>query len=301
MDGISTATEGRVASAPKGPRDENFPVASWLIARRLRPHVRAFYAFARAADDIADDPRLEEGDKIARLDTLARALGAPEAAAEALGAGVPGAEPALALAASLAATGLSTVHGAELLAAFRRDACRGRCGDWGALMEYCRYSAVPCARYLMALHEETDPGARAAADALATALQVINHIQDCQVDYLGLDRVYIPLDWMEAEGVGVGDLARDGVSPGLRRVLDRMLDAVDWLLVMASPLPSTTRSLGLALEGAVTLEIARRLSARLRRKDPLSGRVALSRPALAAAALSGLVHGLGARFGRKRA
>lgn len=298
MEEASTTTQGRTTAEAKGPREENFPVGSWLISRRLRPHVRAFYAFARSADDIADDPRLEEPEKIARLEALARALGASKGDA---GHGEPGLAPVLAparaLAVSLAETGLSSVHGEQLLTAFRRDAAQNRYADWGALMDYCRLSAVPCARYLMALHDETDDAARVAADALATALQVINHIQDCQADFRTLDRIYIPLDWMAAEGARLGDLSGRQATPALRRVLDRMLDAVDWLLVVADPLPARTRGLRLALEAAVTLEIARRLSARLRRDDPLAGRVALARGAFAAAAIRGMLRGLRARFG----
>ncbi|HSR54868.1 MAG TPA: squalene/phytoene synthase family protein, partial [Alphaproteobacteria bacterium] len=242
-------------------------------------------------------PHLDEPEKIARLDHLARALGVSKTESRDAEPGLaPIVAPAEALAASLSETGLSAVHGEELLTAFRRDAAQNRYGDWGALMDYCRHSAVPCARYLLALHDEEDEGARVAADALATALQVINHIQDCRTDYLRLDRVYIPLDWMEAEGTCINDLSRAQATPALRRVLNRMLDGVDWLLVMANPLPSRTANLRLSLEAAVTLEIARRLSVQLRREDPLAGRVSLGRWAVLAACTRGVFGGLKARF-----
>lgn len=290
---------GRIGRAAKGPRDENFPVASWLIPRRMRPHVRAFYSFARAADDIADDPKLDSDEKRTRLNAFARAIGvhavAEDGMAESDGAGViveVDTGPAEAFAESLAATDIGIEHGADLLAAFQRDAVKNRYRDWGELMAYCRLSAVPCARYIMDLHRENDDMARVAADALATALQVINHIQDCAEDYRELDRVYIPLEWLEEAGAGVGDLEAGATAPGLRRVLDRMLDGVDWLLVVAQPFPHRTGSLGLALEGAVTLEIAQRLSALLRSRDPLAGRVALSRTGYAGAAVRGVWRGL---------
>jgi phytoene/squalene synthetase len=127
-------------------------------------------------------------------------------------------------------------------------------------------------------------------------LQVINHIQDCADDYRDLDRVYIPLEWLEQAGAGVGDLDLNAVTPGLRQVIDRMLNSVDWLLVVADPFPERTANLGLALEGAVTLEIARRLSRFLRSRDPLAERVALTRMGSAAAAARGVGRGLWRRI-----
>ena len=107
----------------KGAGDENFPVASRLIAPRLRGHVMAFYAFARAADDIADSPALEPDDKVARLDRLGGAL--TDTGAD---------DPALAVAhrlrASLAETGVEPHHPLDLLAAFKQDATKRRYADW---------------------------------------------------------------------------------------------------------------------------------------------------------------------------
>jgi squalene synthase HpnC len=297
MDETTTQAQHGIGSAAKAPQDENFPVASWLIPRQMRPHVRAFYAFARAADDIADDPRLDAEEKRARLNAFARAVGAgteEDESAEVIVEVDIG--PAEAFADSLAATDIGVEHADDLLAAFQRDAVKNRYRDWGELMSYCRLSAVPCARHILDLHGESDDMARVAADALATALQVINHIQDCADDYRELDRVYIPLEWLEDAGAGVGDLDAGAITPGLRRVLDRMLDGVDWLLVVAEPLPHRTGNLGLALEGAVTLEIARRLSALLRSRDPLAERIALSRAGYAAAAARGVGRGLWRRL-----
>lgn len=302
MDDTTKRTQGGTGPAAKGPQDENFPVASWLIPRHMRPHVRAFYAFARAADDIADDPLLDAEEKRLRLNAFARALGAgteEDDGAEVIVDVDTG--PAEAFADSLAATDLGTEHAEDLLAAFRRDAVKNRYRDWGELMAYCRLSAVPCARHILDLYRENDDMARVAADALATALQVINHIQDCADDYRDLDRVYIPLEWLEEAGAAVGDLEAGACSPGLRRVLDRMLDGVDWLLVVAEPFPHRTANLGLTLEGAVTLEVAHRLSYLLRARDPLAERVALSRAGYAAAAARGVGRGLWRRFRPPRA
>lgn len=293
-----THHQGRLPT--KGRGDENFPVASLLINARLRPHIRAFYDFARAADDIADDPDLAPEEKLLRLDGFAKALasgvGHTEGAQGENSAVDTG--PARALAISLAETGVSRAHADDLLTAFRDDAVKDRYADWGQLMAYCRYSAAPCGRFLLELHGTTGDGARAASDALSAALQVINHIQDCASDYKTLDRVYVPLDWMAAEGADIKDLGGDRLSPGLRRVADRMLDRVDGLIDQASALPGAIGSFRLGLEAAVVLALARCLAGRLRAQDPLSERVRLRRWDFAVLSLTGALRGICARLTR---
>lgn len=253
----------------KGAGDENFPVASWLLPKELRPHVMAFYAFVRAADDIADNPELAPEDKLARLDRFEAALTGPAALAAAL-------PKAAALRRSLAATGVSPRHALDLLAAFKRDATKLRYRDWPDLLGYCALSASPVGRQLLDLHGE-DAGLYRYSDPLCNVLQVLNHLQDCQADYRGLDRVYLPLDAFAAARIGVEALDRPQTSAALRQVLDRTLDGVDELLLAATDLPAALASWRLAAESAVILEIARRLARELRCRDPLAERVELSR------------------------
>jgi hydroxysqualene synthase len=264
----------------KSAASENFPVGSFLLPARLRPHVAAFYAFARAIDDIADNPTLAAADKIARLDGFAAALtGAAPG---------PGYEKAERLRASLAATGVTAQHGLDLIAAFKLDAVKLRYADWGELIEgYCMLSAAPVGRYLLDLHGEGRAGYRA-SDALCNALQVLNHLQDCQDDYRQLDRVYLPQDWLAAAGVGVEALDAAAAGPGIRRVIDQCLDGTDALIATARPLPGQLRSRRLAIESAVIVRIAERLSRLLRRRDPLAGRVKLSGPQFAGCAIGGV-------------
>lgn len=262
---------------------ENFPVGSHLIARRLRPHVMAFYAFARAIDDIADNPALAPEDKLARLALFERGLLEP-AAGEAPA-------KARALAASLHETRVTSRHALDLIDAFRQDAVQARYAGWHDLMAYCDRSAAPVGRYLLDLHGE----ARShypVADALCNALQVLNHLQDCGEDYRQLDRVYLPLDWLAAEAVKAAALAEARAGAGLRRVLDHCLAATDELLHAARPLPFVLESRRLALESAAILAIAERLSAALKRQDPLAARVKLSR----GKTLSAVLVGLGRQF-----
>ena len=272
---MANAALDRTAAALETPsgkwaQDENFPVGSWLLPARLRPHVAAFYAFVRAADDIADNPDLAPDEKLARLARFEAALSGPPAHAE----GLPKAQ---ALRASLAATGVTPRHALDVLAAFKRDATTLRYRDWPDLLDYCALSAAPVGRYLLDLHGEASELYRF-SDPLCDSLQLLNHLQDCRDDYLALDRVYLPLDSFAAAGIGVEALHQGATSPALRQVLDRVLDGVDTLLATASELPRALRSRRLAAESAVILEIARRLAKELRLHEPLAERVELSRP-----------------------
>ena len=264
----------------KGARDENFPVGSLLLPAGLRPHVQAFYAFVRAADDIADNPKLAPEDKIARLERFARALTGSDHEAAAL-------PKAAALRASLAATGVGAQHALDLLAAFTQDATKLRYRDWPDLLGYCALSARPVGRQLLDLHGEAK-ALYAVSDPLCDALQVLNHLQDCQADYRNLDRVYLPLDRFAAAGIGVEALDRPSASPALRRVLDDTLEGIDQLLRAAEDLPRALASRRLAAESAVILAIARRLALELQRRDPLAERVELGRAAFLRCALEGL-------------
>ncbi len=258
--------------------DENFPVGSILLPARLRPHVATFYAFARAADDIADDPDLAAEMKIARLDRMAAALRDGDGHDDGTAARMR---------ASLADTGIAPRHCLDLLDAFRQDATTRRYGDWDDLIAYCLRSAAPVGRYLIDLHGE-DRALYRASDALCNALQLLNHLQDCASDYRRLDRVYIPQPWLAAEGLTVEALAAARCEPALRRVLDRVLDGIDDLLAAAAPLAAGMRSRRLAMEAAAIHAIARRLAARLRRRDPLVAQVRLGRMAYAGCLAEGV-------------
>jgi farnesyl-diphosphate farnesyltransferase len=266
------APSGKTASG------ENFPVGSWLIRRDLRPHVHAFYRFARAADDIADSPHLAADEKVRRLDRMAEIL-----------EGSPGddAPSAVAMRASLRESGVSAVHCHDILHAFRLDATKLRYRDWDDLMEYCRYSAAPVGRQLIDLHGEPRTAYRP-SDALCAALQVLNHLQDCGDDYEALDRVYLPTEVLARCGATVEELAGRKLSPGLRRTVDRLLDGVDALVATARGLPAAIGSWGLKCESAVIVVLAERLTVLLRNGDPLAQRVKLSKGDFAAALVAGV-------------
>ncbi len=260
---------------------ENFPVGSFLIRRDLRVHVHVFYRFARNADDIADNPDLTADDKIARLDRMAAILD---------GASGEDSPAAAAMRESLLETGATAQHCHDVLHAFRLDSVKPRYRDWDDLMGYCRYSASPVGRQLLDLHGESR-AAWPASDALCSALQVLNHLQDCVDDYRQLDRVYLPLEDLATEGTGVEALAAGASSPGLRRVFDRLLDRTDALVDQSRGLPPLVASRGLRWESGVIVDLAARLLRRLRHGDPVAGRVALRKSDFLAAFAFGVSRG----------
>ncbi len=275
---------GSDVSSGKGKADENFPVGSLLIARRLRPHVHAYYDFARAIDDIADDAGLPPDEKIARLDAMQAVL-----LGDRDGTDRADVASAVRLRASLAETGITPARGTDLIVAFRQDAVKHRYADWDELVAYCRYSANPVGLYLLDLHGE-GTATHASSDALCTALQVLNHLQDCRADLDALDRCYLPDAWLAAEGESVDAVRRERTGAGLRRVLDRALDAVDGLNREATRLPGLIADRRMRLEAAVIVGVSHRLARRLRTGDPLAGRVKPSRGDLGRSLLAALRH-----------
>jgi squalene synthase HpnC len=277
-------------SSGKGAADENFPVASRLVARRHREVVMRFYAVARMADDIADHAMLTPERKIRLLDDIEATLDGTDTVPE-----------AVALREALAARGLTDRHVRDLLVAFRQDATQSRYADWDALMTYCRYSAAPVGRFMLDVHGE-DRSTWPASDALCAALQVINHLQDCAKDYKELDRVYLPLDALAATGATADDLGEARSTPALLATIRGLATRTAGLLADSKRLSPTVRDTRLALEIGVIQALAMSLDRRLLRRDPLADRVHHTRDAAIGVAVSGaicaLVWRLGSRQGR---
>jgi hydroxysqualene synthase len=255
-------TETRELQSGKGYRDENFPVASFLIQPRHRPAILAFYRFARAADDIADHPTVPAEEKLRLLETFRASLSGE----------ADSADVAVALRETLKERSLTTQHAADLLEAFRRDVTVRRYPDWDALMDYCRYSAMPVGRFVLDVHGESE-AIWPANDALCAALQVINHLQDCKKDCRDLDRIYIPQDIMQSEGIAPDALTADAASPALKQVIAGLAQRTNALLEGSRAFACQIENSRLALEVAVIQRLAEDLNATLMRRDPLSQRV----------------------------
>ena len=241
----------------KGHKDENFPVASVLIAPRHRPPVLAFYHFVRAADDVSDNPSATPEEKLALLEQMrASLMGESDAVRE-----------GVALRTILAEHGLSPVHALDLLEAFRRDCTRLRYQDWDELIDYCRYSAMPVGRFVLDVHGEAQ-SLWPANDALCAALQVINHLQDCGKDYRELNRIYIPEPMLA--GIGVEALAQDKATPALAGVIADLARRNADLLAVSRPFSQGIKDSRLALEVDLIQTLADDLNTLLMTRDPLS-------------------------------
>jgi squalene synthase HpnC len=272
----------------KGHRDENFPVASRLVAPRHRAPILAFYEFVRVADDIADHPALAPERKLELLDRLEASL-----------SGASTADPeGVVLRAILAERALTPRHAQDLIAAFRLDVTKLRYRSWDELMHYCSLSAMPVGRYVLDVHGESR-ATWPASDAICAALQVINHLQDCRADYQKLDRVYVPLDALTAAGTSVEALGQAQSSPALRVCLRGLAERTAALLREGSPLPDQVRDLRLGLEISVIHTLAEHLVGLLMARDPLSERVHLRKSGFAGVGLIGILKGLGRRIIRR--
>ncbi|WP_298224548.1 squalene synthase HpnC [Acidocella sp.] len=274
----SQANKSVEAWSGKNKGDENFPVASLLIAKPLRARVHAYYNFARNADDISDSPILSVDEKVARLDTMEAVL---------TGAHDTGSPSATRLRQSLAESGVPVDHARELLVAFRQDVTKTRYENWEELLQYCRYSAAPVGRYVLDVHGESRD-TWGPSDALCASLQVLNHLQDCAKDLRDLDRCYVPQNWLRDSGLTTDDIARPETIPPLRAVFDKMLEATEALNREAAALPKRVKSRRLRIETAIICALANRLTVLLRHGDPLATRVKLSKLDVLAATVKGL-------------
>ena len=262
---------GAELQSGKGHNDENFPVASFLIAPQHRPPVLAFYRFVRFADDIADHAGASAHEKLRLLEEMrATLMGESNASPE-----------GVALRSVLKDYALSPVHALDLLEAFRRDVTKLRYRNWDELLDYCRYSAMPVGRFVLDVHGES-PAIWAANDALCAALQVINHLQDCGKDYRDLNRVYVPEDALATAGVPVEALGAAVASPGLQSVVAALARKNAGLLAISRHFAPQIRDGRLALEVDLIQTLAQDLNTKLTRRDPLSQTVHHSKMNVAA-------------------
>jgi len=192
-------------------RTENFPVASLLFPRRLRPHLRAIYGFARLVDILGDEV---EGDRLAALDELEREL-------DACYGGRPDWPVMRALQPTIAEFGLPRDPFLRLIEANRIDQRISEYEAWEDLREYCRHSADPVGRLVLGLLRlDRDPELVAASDDVCTGLQLVNFLQDVPRD-LALGRIYLPAEDRERFGVTALDRPSSELTELLRFEAER--------------------------------------------------------------------------------
>lgn len=220
---------------------ENFPVASWLLPKRLRQPVEAIYRFARSADDIADEGDALPAERLAALDAYRHALDRIEAGETPTG---PVFGP---LGDAIRTHAIPLAPFRDLLSAFAQDVEKARYASFGEVMDYCRRSANPVGRLMMHLYGDRDPRHLAYADAICSSLQLINFLQDIAIDYRK-DRIYLPQDELAAHRISEAQIAA-GETRGLWRVMmNEQIERARRLLQAGAPL-------GRILKGRIGLEI----------------------------------------------
>lgn len=221
---------------------ENFPVASLLLPKHLRQAISVIYAFARTADDFADEGQTEQASRLSQLNAFSDAL------ADIAHDSYAGDNPIF-----IALTDVINQHQLplslfeDLLTAFKQDVVKSRYANFTEVLDYCRYSANPVGRLLLHLDKQDSDEQLKQSDAICSALQLINFYQDIEQDYVEQDRVYIPLDELYATNLCEADLIKpntDRVAPLIRDLYRRTAK------MMREGFP-----LGLSLQGRMGWEV----------------------------------------------
>lgn len=232
---------------------ENFPVG-WLVGRRLRPHVHAIYAFARVADDLADEgydlgspdgsPQAQES---VRLDALHRYETELEACLTGRELDPGWAWIFQPLARTINELDLPPVLFRDLLSAFKQDVVKRRYATFTEVLDYCRRSANPIGRLVLAVHGHRQSELEELSDQICTALQLANFWQDVSVD-LRKDRIYLPEEDLNAFGLRITDLQAGTVGGSFRDLMRFEVDRTQTFFNAGADLPSR-------LQGRLALEI----------------------------------------------
>lgn len=193
---------------------ENFPVASRLLPPAMRPHIAAIYAFARAADDFADEPGRDPAERLRLLDDWGARLRAAESSTDPV---------FMALSNTMRQHRLPLQLFEDLLSAFRQDVTTTRYATWTDVLDYCRRSANPVGRLVLRVAGYDDPRLETASDAVCTALQLTNFWQDLERDWL-IGRIYVPLDDRTRAAARDEDLAARSMTPAWQGVMATMTE-----------------------------------------------------------------------------
>lgn len=221
---------------------ENFPVASRLLPKQLRQPIAVIYAFARRADDFADEGDLSDEERIAALTDYGTKLDLVEQGQQVDDSTFI----ALADVIKQHELPISLFH--DLLTAFKMDVTKARYANFGEVMEYCRYSANPVGRLLLHLNKATSPQNLGASDAICSALQLTNFLQDISQDLEESDRIYIPQDEMKQFGVSEDDIRNKITNNSTRRLIEFQIRRTVKLMQAGAPL-------GKVLKGRMGLEL----------------------------------------------
>ena len=266
----------------KTARDENFPVGR-LVSPKLRPVVQAYYAAARKADDIADAPNLSDAQKLQLLneeeknffavnDTVAGNLGH-----------------------IFVGENLDCHLYTDLLEAFRRDAKNTPIEIWEQLLDYCKYSAAPVGRFMLAIHDES-AAAYLPAETLCAVLQITNHLQDMKTDACTLRRCYLPTQMMNKYGVEFTDICLTKATPALQALIKDITIRLKAMLKDAKILFSLVQSRRLKAELGVIFSLTNSMLKKIEKGDVIALRPKLNLLDWQKAFLAGIGLGLFTRM-----
>ena len=209
---------------------ENFPVATLILPRRLRQPISVIYAFARTADDFADEGDDDAETRLTKLQRYADNLAAI-AGGEAL------TDPVfIALADVIDKHHLPLGLFHDLLAAFRLDVTKTRFADIDEVWDYCRYSANPVGRLLLHLLDAASPENLQRSDAICSALQLINFLQDIEQDFVENNRIYLPQADMQRFGVGEEHIRDKRSDAAFARLIQQQIDYAREKMLFGKPL-----------------------------------------------------------------
>lgn len=248
---------------------ENFPVASWFIPAAVRPFIWSIYAFARTADDFADEGTLAPQERLTQLDNWGRQL-------EECYAGHARHPVFVALAETVHRTGIPQQLLADLLTAFRMDVTKNRYDTFADLLGYCRCSANPVGRLVLFVFDNARERTLALSDHVCTALQLTNFWQDVGVDWRK-NRMYLPLEDMSRFGYTELELARGMANPRFKDLLRFQVERTRAMFHEGSPIVYEATP-ALRFELALTLNGGLRILSKIERfsYDVLNMRPALS-------------------------
>jgi squalene synthase HpnC len=219
---------------------ENFPVASRLLPRQLRPHIAAIYAFARIADDIADEGQASDEERLTRLDDWSRRLERAAAGDVDQTGDLETTAVFTALADTICACRLDVGLLANLLRAFRQDVLIKRYDTWESVIDYCSRSANPIGRLVLAVSGYREPRTAEWSDAVCTALQLANFWQDLAVDWRK-GRLYVPASIVHAAGAHESDLDRRQITPAWRLAISDVTARTRGLFDTGRPVADAVR------------------------------------------------------------
>ena len=257
----------------KSYKDENFPVSSFLIDKKLQKIIRVFYFFARTADDIADHTLINKEEKLRILNFFDNCL-------------INKKRSEISVVNNLISYfdkyKFSRKYSRDLLIAFKLDASKKRYKNWSELLYYCKFSANPVGRFVIKAsytQKKKKINQRKillASDMLCTALQIINHIQDCKEDFRKLDRVYIPENLLKKHKLNVNILMKKNSCESFNRLKIEIISEVENSLKEIKESLQLIDIWKLKKETLIILNIAKRLCFLLKMNDPLKKKIKLS-------------------------